>query len=280
MKISLNKHTFKIDPGNNFHYWKHINVLDWEPESFKIFDYFITTHSTVLDIGAWSGVFSLYAAKTAQKVYAIDPDPICYQELNKNISINLDIKNKIQTFNIGLSHKNEKVNLYAKTAYGKSSSSILKRRRDKKNNLKIETLSLFEFLNQNEIESIDFIKMDVEGAEFIILPSVKESLIRLNYPTLYISFHYQFLNEHIYYHKIPFLIITKILMKLEMIFNFSIFKKTIQKEIANLFNAFEDYKYIYKADGAKISFSNLIKHPDLIKGTDLVFTNIEWKIKN
>ena len=118
--------------------------------------------------------------------------------------------------------------------------------------------------------------MDVEGAEFRILPTIGKSLNKINFPTLYISFHYHFLNEHIYYQKMPSVFLNKLLIKLENRFGFSLFKKTIHKKMANLFEDLKVYDYIYKTDGTLVSFETLKDNPELIKNTDLVFTNKPW----
>ena len=276
MKVNLNNHTFNIDPGQNLHYWTHINSIDWEPHTFAIFDYFINTNSTVLDIGSWSGVLSLYASKIAKEVHALDPDPICFNELNKNIELNPSVSSKIKSYQVAISNKKEHLNLSARETYGASSSSILERKRDTEHSLKLDTISLYDFLEKEHIETIDFIKMDVEGAEFRILPTIGKSLNKINFPTLYISFHYHFLNEHIYYQKMPSVFLNKLLIKLENRFGFSLFKKTIHKKMANLFEDLKVYDYIYKTDGTLVSFETLKGDPELIKNTDLVFTNKPW----
>lgn len=279
MQINLNNQSFKVFPGQNKHYWKYINSVDWEPHTFKILDEFITQNDAVLDIGSWSGVLTLYLAKTAKKVYALDPDPICFDELNKNIALNPEIASKINTYQTAISDKKQLLKLSARNTYGASSSSILKRKRDTENSLEIETISLLDFLKKESIKQIDFIKMDVEGAEFKILPTIGAALQKINYPTLYISFHYNFLNENIYYRKISSLFLTKLLMRLEKMFGFLLFKKRIHKEIEKLYNDLKVYKFIYKVDGTRITFDDLKNKPDLIKHTDLVFSNKEWNAK-
>ncbi|WP_052158327.1 FkbM family methyltransferase [Lacinutrix jangbogonensis] len=276
MQIQLKNHSFKIDPGENKHYWTHINSIDWEPQTFAIFDYFVNDKSVVLDIGSWSGVLTLYAAKTAQKVHALDPDPICFKELETNVSLNPDIAKKIKTYKTAISNKKQNIKLSAREAYGQSSSSILTRKRDLENSLEITTISLLTFLEHERIEQVDFIKMDVEGAEFKILPTIGKAIEKLEYPTLYVSFHYSFLNEHLYHKHVPSSFLNKVLIRLENIFSFSLFKNKIQKEIAHLYDDLKAYTYIYKTDGTQISFHDLKRKPELIKETDLVFTNVEW----
>ena len=81
---------------------------------------------------------------------------------------------------------------------------------------------------------------------------------------------------HLYNKNIPSGFLNKVLIRLENTFGFSLFKSQIRKEIANLYNEVKAYRYIYKTDGTQISFENLQHKPELIKETDLVFTNKEW----
>lgn len=276
MQIQLKNHTFQVDPGQNKHYWSYINSIDWEPHTFAIFDQFVNADAVVLDIGSWSGVLTLYAAKIAKEVHALDPDPVCFSELNRNVALNPAVAEKIKTYQTAISNTKETVRLSARDQYGASSSSILERKRDTENSLELHTISLEEFLEKEQIQTVDFIKMDVEGAEFRILPSIGKALAKVNHPTLYVSFHYSFLNENLYHKYIPSRFLNKVCMRLENTFGFSIFKKKIRKEIANLFDDLSAYTYIYKSDGTRVSFDDLQRNPALIKDTDLVFTNKEW----
>ena len=52
--------------------------------------------------------------------------------------------------------------------------------------------------------------------------------------------------------------------------------KKIRKEIQHLFKDVKAYTYIYKSDGTRITFDDLQRNPEMIKSTDLVFTNVEW----
>lgn len=276
MQVQLKNHTFQIDPGQNKHYWTHINSTDWEPHTFAIFDHFVNENSVVLDVGSWSGVLTLYAAKTAKEVHALDPDPVCFNELNINVGLNPAVAEKIKTYKTAISDKKETVRLSARETYGASSSSILERKRDTESSLKLETVSLADFLEKEQVQNVDFIKMDVEGAEFRILPTIAKTLEKYKYPTIYVSFHYSFLNENLYHKNIPSGFLNKVLMRLENTFGFSLFKSKIRKEIANLYDDLKAYTYIYKTNGTPISFEDLLHKPELIKETDLVFTNVEW----
>jgi len=276
MDIRLRNYSYKIDPGQNRLYWESINAGHWESHSFDIFDHFIHENANVLDIGSWSGVVTLYIANKANKVYALDPDPVCFEELLTNIKLNPKLLNKISAHQTAISDKKEEVILSARSQYGASSTSILNRKRDTENSIKITTIDLLSFVKKEAITKIDFIKMDVEGAEFQILASIGTALTALNYPTLYVSFHYHFLVEDIYHQYMPSRILNKLFLKLEKTLGFSFFKKKINKKIANIYDHVWAYEYIYTTDGNRVAKDVLKKQPTFIKNHDLVFTNIEW----
>ena len=64
-----------------FFFWKN---KSWERNTHKIFDKFLDSNHSYIDIGAWIGPTVLYGAQIAKKVYAIEPDPIAFKELEKN----------------------------------------------------------------------------------------------------------------------------------------------------------------------------------------------------
>ncbi|WP_299438764.1 FkbM family methyltransferase [uncultured Aquimarina sp.] len=276
MNITLRNYSFEIDPGQNKLMWEHINKENWEVHSFDIFDFFVPKNGVVLDIGAWSGVLSLYTTRKAKKVYALDPDPVCFKELQKNIALNPTMKNKISAHPIAISGVKEIATLSARLSYGGSSSSIMNRKRDTENSLQLTTVPLLNFIEQERITQIDFIKMDVEGAEFSILPTIGSALKKINYPTLYVSFHYGFLNEHIYHQYVSSRFLTKVFLKIEKITGLSFFKKKIENNIKKIYNDLFVYKYIYTTKGKLVSKNILKQQLRFIKQNDLIFTNTAW----
>ncbi|MBQ4821776.1 FkbM family methyltransferase [Aquimarina sp. MMG016] len=277
MHISLRNHSFQVNPGQNTEAWNYINTGQWEPQSFDIIDFFVKKDTTFIDIGAWSGVISLYAAHIAKEVYSIDPDPICFEELEKNISLNPDLSKKIKPHQIAIAAVKGSTKLHARKKYGMSSSSILSRSKDQLSTITVKTLSLSDFITKENIHMINFIKMDVEGAEFQILPSIYKILQKTQYPTLYVSFHYNFLLENIYNKYIPFKLFNKIFLKIEKLAGICLFKREINSIIRETLKSIKEYKYIYTINGEIISYDFLEKNPIFIKTNDLVFTNTAWK---
>ena len=78
-------------------YWKN---KFWEVHTHKILEKFLDSNHSFIDIGAFIGPTTLYGAFIAKKVYAIEPDPIAFNELKKNVLLNHVLKEKIELHQI------------------------------------------------------------------------------------------------------------------------------------------------------------------------------------
>jgi len=138
-----------------------------EPKTFNFFKEQIKNCKVFVDVGANIGGYSVRAAKYC-KVYAIEPLPRNYKILKINEKLN---NVKINSFNIAAGNKNGKIKLYYEPgAYG--SPSV----KSKQNYfIEVEMKPLDEIINE---ESIDLIKIDVEGAEDLVLEGTRNCLKR------------------------------------------------------------------------------------------------------
>jgi FkbM family methyltransferase len=122
---------------------------------------------TIFDCGLNIGLFSLYASKYAKQIYAFEPAATIYQIAQKNLTEN-GITN-VKTFQKAISSEDGKTNFYHssnETAY-----SLNPAINDNKEKEEVETIRLDTFVKQENIEHIDFLKMDVEGEEAKIFTS-------------------------------------------------------------------------------------------------------------
>lgn len=146
----------------------------------------VLDNSTIIDIGANIGGYSVFAATTSRntKVYAYEPMPKSYKLLLENIQINR-LENNIIPFNLGGSSTKERRRLFLST--GGSPFHSLYTNEQNKGYVEIECLSLQDIFDDNRIEQCDILKMDCEGAEYEIfyhtpveyLKKIKE--IRMEY---------------------------------------------------------------------------------------------------
>lgn len=139
----------------------------------------ISTGDIVVDIGAHKGYFSVYASlhSGTGKVYAFEPFFKNYQILKKNIHIN-SCKN-VKLFQLGIADRKGKKSLYLGHDETKSGFSILKNQSNNYGQSKavdISVIRLTDIFTLCKINRIDFLKMDIEGAEYDIFFNTPKSV--------------------------------------------------------------------------------------------------------
>jgi FkbM family methyltransferase len=145
---------------------------------------------TFIDVGANQGEFSLYASSRLSKgqVYSFEPVSAQFNMLSKNIELN-NIQN-IKAFNFGLSDAEGELPVFtssSSTDLGNNEGlSSLFSSNDRDVFEEKVKLEVFDDLFSDKIDRIDFIKIDVEGAELFVLKGMKETLKKFT-PTILIE---------------------------------------------------------------------------------------------
>jgi FkbM family methyltransferase len=160
----------------------------WEPDTFKVFDAFLDNSHSYIDIGAWLGITSLYGCQKAKHCYAIEPDPVAFQYLKDNVALNPVLKDKLTLSNVCIYHLNGPVILGNRTSStgGDSESSVCFS--DASLTWEVTGTTLKNYIKEHQIKDCNFIKMDIEGAERTVLPTMA-ALIKKLKPTLYVAIH-------------------------------------------------------------------------------------------
>lgn len=170
-------------------FWKELSAGNWEPNTFNVFDAYLTKDTVYLDIGAWIGPTVCYASKIASKVIAFEPDPYAFYILEENVKLNR--LSNVSLFNNAVAHKNMLLPMSSfGSALGDSQTSALKGGKGKQFVAKAKT---FKDIIEAHGEP-DFIKIDIEGGEFELLSNAG-SFFEQHTPTLYISFHGPYLPD-------------------------------------------------------------------------------------
>lgn len=121
----------------------------------------------VVDAGAYPGEFSIYAAKNGAKVVAIEPDPHNIEELRENIELN-DLGDKVDIVEKGLWYQKEQKKMERDTEFGLGSEI------NERGELTVELDTLDNIVS--DYGSVDFVKMDIEGAEVKALEGSKNTM--------------------------------------------------------------------------------------------------------
>jgi len=123
----------------------------------------------VIDIGSSFGIFSIYALIRNQgaQIFSIEADPLVFKEFDDNINSNL-LAEQIKTFNLAANAKVGNDVLYSHKHIGWSSLFNAKGDRDVKQ-ITVNTINLSTFCRENNITKIDFLKIDIESAEYDLI---------------------------------------------------------------------------------------------------------------
>lgn len=121
---------------------------------------------TVLDLGANIGFYTLLFANLVGKkgrVFAFEPEPNNFSALEKNVRLNEFTNTTL--VKKAASDKTGKANLFLSESMGRHTIYNMK---NVHKIIKIESVALDDFF-KNYPKRIDFIKMDIEGAEYAAL---------------------------------------------------------------------------------------------------------------
>jgi len=160
-------------------YW-----LGWyEYRKRQSFEREIKPNSVFFDIGANVGYFSLLAAKLSKPkghVYAFEPLPRNIKFIHKHIALN-HLAKYISVIEAAVSDKNGSAHfdLGASTAMGHISYQ---------GQLEVQLVSLDELYSKDQIPAPDYIKVDVEGAEYEVLNGARR-ILQTRRPILFLDTH-------------------------------------------------------------------------------------------
>ena len=159
------------DPDDNFLFeiWRSGY---YEPETTQYFINNIKPGDTVVDVGAGFGYYTLLFAKlvgSTGRVYAFEPSPITYKILKKNVGKYEQVK----LYNIALGDENKIADFYL-NAKAPNLSSLLPQPWTNK----VVQVEVVVFDDYFKIPHVDFIKIDAEGADGMVLRGMKKTIDR------------------------------------------------------------------------------------------------------
>ena len=134
---------------------------------------FLTPEMTVVDVGANIGEITLFAAKKLQRgrVLAFEPNPRIFEQLSRNVALN-QLSN-VELFNAGLYDQQGVLPLYEEEEkyYGRPNegmTSLFTSGRARAA-ATVPLRRLDDVAQECALETMDFLKIDVEGAEWMVL---------------------------------------------------------------------------------------------------------------
>ena len=152
------------------------------------------------DVGANIGFYSLLLRHNFHKVYAIEPVPTSARRLKRRLSIRF-VRN-VKVVPVALSDKNGRATFYVNSDSSTiidnlSASSLFEKfefrscdnapdRTYTGSPISVETITFDSLLSE---PSADLVKIDVEGAEFLVLEGMRESLAKQRVSNILVELH-------------------------------------------------------------------------------------------
>ena len=180
---------FVVDPdwsdGHELAFWKAYSE-GWERDTLAAIAAFLPIGGVHLDIGAWIGPTLLFAAARAREAHGFEPDPAAYAKLRRNVSLNPDLAPRIRIKRAALWTRDTDLS-FAVAAPGDSTTSAMLKPGEGAA-LQAPAFDARGPAIAPLFARADFVKMDVEGAEFDLIPHVAP-LLAPRRPALHLSFH-------------------------------------------------------------------------------------------
>jgi FkbM family methyltransferase len=176
-------------------FWCKAERGDWEPQTYREIDLHVTPDTIFIDFGANIGAITLYAAKKAARVICFEPDPRSRANLLANIQVNPDIAGKITVVAKAAHSSGQPIRFGSQACGGDSMSSTILP--DLKTVWTVETMTAHEINSMLPTEAIPiFVKMDIEGGEYDLIPAARALWNRPNL-TLLLQTHQNVLERFV-----------------------------------------------------------------------------------
>jgi FkbM family methyltransferase len=193
-------------PGYDFEFYCRNNKDDFTTMTIReneIIEHFSPKQGDiVIDVGAHIGKYTIIASKRVGangKVIAIEAHPGNYEMLNRNIKLN-GLTN-VTTLNYAAYSKESKIKLFLpdeKSNHTIYNTLISSKTKDEEKFVKVNANTLDNLIEHHRIShaEVNWIKIDVEGAEFEVLKGATEILSNSKDICLLIEVHNPYDTNH------------------------------------------------------------------------------------
>lgn len=173
--------TMMLDPADQV---SHAILVDgvWEPDSWAVVEKHLPVGGTFVDIGAHIGYYSLKAAKAVGSqghVIAVEPNPETIQELRENIRLSAA---NIAVYPVACSDSEAILEFFAAPRRNTGESSLSRKNAEQQGtaraSYRVRAMPLDAIIQESGLPQVDVVKIDVEGAELLVLKGAKQTLSR------------------------------------------------------------------------------------------------------
>ncbi|MFN8392464.1 MAG: FkbM family methyltransferase [Bdellovibrionota bacterium] len=141
----------------------------WEPEYQRLFEYFVTPEDVVVDAGAYIGSHTVKLAQLAHRgqVHAFEPQQIALRLLHENIALNK--LTNVVVHETALGDHAGFISMHVRDENNLGATAVVN---DPTDHIPLETLDSLH------LTALDFVKIDVEDSELVLLEGAKQTIAR------------------------------------------------------------------------------------------------------
>ncbi|MCW3123116.1 MAG: methyltransferase, FkbM family domain protein [Flavipsychrobacter sp.] len=159
--------------------WKIFFTGEYERGTNRVLEQYVKEGDIVIEAGANLGSETVLLSKMVGKgrVYGFEPNPYTFDRLKTNVAIN-ELTN-VEVFDIAMGEKNGSIsfNIYPKNFCNAGmSSKYMETPLTRKITVQQQTLD--SFVKAHNISKVDFLKMDIQGAEMDLLKGAGETMAK------------------------------------------------------------------------------------------------------
>jgi FkbM family methyltransferase len=141
----------------------------YEWESIQIINRFVKSGNLCFDVGANVGPLSVALAKRVApdgRVYSFEPGSFLFRRLVNNINLNPGYEKVVKPYELGFSAKKE-IRQWNEDSKNRGNAGFLFQQPNQQESTELTTLD--DFVEEQSITSLHFIKIDVEGMEYEVI---------------------------------------------------------------------------------------------------------------
>ncbi len=167
-----------------------------EPLTTKLTSKILEKGMTCLDIGANIGYYAFLESKAIGengKVIAIEPSPINFKQLKKNLELN-NFSN-VEVYNFAGGDKKGKVEFVLSPLSNLSYVATSRTKIPEGAQItEVQMIKMDDFVEEKKLSKVDFVRMDVEGYEINIFEGMWDTIKKFK-PIIQMEFHVQSIGQ-------------------------------------------------------------------------------------
>ena len=178
----------------------------WEPDSWRAVADHLHTGDTFVDIGAHIGYYSLKAAPVVGpggRVIAVEPNPETVRRLRDNIRASV-AASVVSVQPVACSDVEATLDLFAASRNNTGETSLSHTNASQAGlsvaSYRVRSRPLDDIVKESGVARVDAVKIDVEGAEYLVLKGAHETLKRYH-PVIIVESHRAPVAGHGYQHR-------------------------------------------------------------------------------